>query len=96
MTQLPVTADLVAVAQRVVWFEAPDKALSDAARFTAYALTYGLPKDVRVLRVYLDDEALRAALDTAPPGIFDNRSWAYWQLKMGRYPPPPLPERHIP
>jgi hypothetical protein len=35
------------------------------------------------------------ALDRAPPGIIDPRSWAYLISKMGRYPPPPLPKRHF-
>jgi hypothetical protein len=36
---------------------------------------------------------MREALDKAPPGIIDPRSWAYWNSKMGRYPAPPLPVR---
>jgi hypothetical protein len=35
------------------------------------------------------------ALDRAPPGIIDPRSWAYWNSKMGRYPAPPLPKRRF-
>ena len=35
------------------------------------------------------------ALDHAPPAIIDPRSWAYWNSKMGRYPPPPLPVRRF-
>ena len=96
MIELPAAPDLLGVARRVVWFEAPEKALSNLPRFAAYALTYGLHEDVKVLRRYVQDDDLRAALDAAPPGIFDNRSWSYWNLKLGRYPPPPLPERHIP
>ena len=38
---------------------------------------------------------MRDALDHAPPGIMDPRSWAYWNSKMGRYPPPPLPVRSL-
>jgi hypothetical protein len=39
----------------------------------------------------------REALDKAPPGIIDPRSWAYWNLVIaGRYPPPPMPVRVIP
>src|SRR3982074_555836 len=30
-----------------------------------------------------------------PPGIIDPRSWDYWNSKMGRYPPPPLPVRRF-
>jgi hypothetical protein len=96
MIGLPHTPDLLALARKVVWFEPPEKALSNLPRFIAYALTFGLHDDIKVLRRHLADDDLRAALDAAPPGIFDNRSWAYWQLKLGRYPTPPLPERHIP
>lgn len=44
----------------------------------------------------LGDEDLREALDRAPPGIFDPRSWSYWHLVLDRWPPPPLPERKLP
>jgi hypothetical protein len=43
----------------------------------------------------MDDEALRYALDHAPAGVFDPRSWSYWNLILGRYPAPPLPERKL-
>src|SRR5208283_3927990 len=35
----------------------------------------------------------RLVKDKAPPGIFDPRSWACWNLKCGRLPAPPLPAR---
>ena len=38
---------------------------------------------------------LAEALDHAPPGIIDKRSWAYWNLKIGRFPAPPLPQRQL-
>ena len=36
------------------------------------------------------------ALEQAPPGIMDERSWAYWNAVTGRYPVPPMPRRIIP
>ena len=93
MKPIPVTPQTVAVARRVIWFEEPEKALSDPVRFMAYAMTYARPQDMRVIRQYVSDDDLRQALDTAPPGIIDPRSWAYWNLKMGRFPPPPRRER---
>jgi hypothetical protein len=30
-----------------------------------------------------------------PPGIIDPRSWAYWNLKLGRDPTPPMPARRF-
>jgi hypothetical protein len=95
MKQLPVTRQVEAIARRVVWFEEPSQAVVDTVRFLAYAMTYGDDNDMRVIRQYLSDEELREALDKAPAGIFDPRSWAYWNLKLGRYPTPPMPERPV-
>jgi hypothetical protein len=61
----------------------------------AYAMTYARHEDMQVIRRYVCDDDFRAALDQAPPGIIDARSWAYWNSKMGRYPAPPLPVRRF-
>jgi hypothetical protein len=50
-------------------------------------------EDMKVLRRYVSDDDFQEALDKAPPGIIDARSWAYWNLKCGREPAPPLPVR---
>ncbi len=96
MNALPLTIDVREVSRRVIWFEEPEKAVADPVRFVAYAMTYGTHADMSVVRRHLSDEDLREALNNAPPGIFDPRSWAYWNLKLGRYPAPPLPERKLP
>jgi hypothetical protein len=96
MKPIPVTPETLELARRIVWFEPPEKALSDPVRFMAYAMTYALPEDMRRIRRHVCDDDFREALDGAPPGIIDPRSWAYWNSKMGRYPPPPLPVRRIP
>jgi hypothetical protein len=93
MRPIPVTLQTAEVARRIVWFEEPEKALADPVRFMAYAMTYARHKDMRVIRQYVSDDEIRHALDTAPPGIIDPRSWAYWNLRMGRFPPPPLRKR---
>jgi hypothetical protein len=95
MNAIPITPETLNIARRVIWFEPPEKALADPIRLMAYAMTYALHKDMRVIRRYVSDDAFREALDHAPPGIIDPRSWAYWNLKMGRYPPPPLPKRRF-
>ncbi len=92
---LPATPDLISLARRVIWFEPPEKALADPVRLAAYTLTFGLHEDCKTLRRHMDDEALRYALDHAPAGVFDPRSWSYWNLILGRYPAPPLPERKL-
>ena len=95
MKALPHTSDLTEVARLVIWFESPEQALADTPRFVTYAMTYGSDAEMRVLRRYLSDDELRAAMDAAPPGIFDARSWAYWNLRLGRYPAPPMPARRF-
>ena len=95
MNALPLTEELQALAQRLVWFEAPEEALSDAVRFMAYAFERATHADMRVLRRYVSDAEMREALDAAPPGIIQPRSWAYWNAKMGRYPAPAMPRRRI-
>ena len=95
MKAIPITPATLEVARRVMWFEPPEKALARPARFVAYAMTYAWHEDMRLIRRHLSDDDLREALDCAPPGIIDPRSWAYWNSKMGRYPAPPPPQRRF-
>jgi hypothetical protein len=59
-------------------------------------MTYGTAEEIDVVRQYADVDDLREALEHAPPGIMDERSWAYWNAIVGRYPTPPMPRRQIP
>lgn len=95
MKPLPLTPELASIARRVIWFEEPQQALTDPVRFVACAMTYGDDADMRIIRRFLSDDELREAVENAPAGVFDPRSWAYWNLKLGRYPTPPMPERTI-
>jgi hypothetical protein len=95
MRSIPLNEETAAVATRVIWFEPPAKALSDPVRLMAYAMAHATHEEMRILRRYVSDEDFKEALDHAPPGIIDPRSWAYWNSKMGRYPPPPLPLRRF-
>ena len=95
MNAIPLNEETRAIARRIVWFEDPAEALADPVRFMAYAFARGAHRDMKALRVYLSEADLRDALDAAPPGVIDPRSWAYWNLKLGRYPPPPMPKRRF-
>lgn len=96
MKTLPPSADLLNVASRIIWFEPAEHALADPIRFLAYLMTYGTLDDIAVVRRYLDLADFREALDHAPAGIIDERSWAYWNVMTGRYPAPPMPRRIMP
>ncbi len=58
-------------------------------------MTYARHEDMQIIRRHVCDDDFRTALDQAPPGIIDARSWAYWNSKLGRYPPPPRPVRRF-
>ncbi|SRR5260221_13567055 len=93
MKPLPKTPELLQVARRVVWFEAPGEALADPVRFLAHVMVFGAIEDLCALDGIVGKDQFREALEQAPPGIFDPRSWAYWNLVCGRDPAPPLPVR---
>ena len=95
MKTIPLTPETEALARRIVWFEEPKDALADTFRLAAYAFARATHEDMKLLRAFLNDDDLREALDHAPPGIIDARSWAYWNLKLGRSPAPPMPKRQL-
>jgi hypothetical protein len=95
MKPLPETSELLAVAERVVWFKPPSEALADPVHFLAHVMTYGTVEDLLALNGVVGPNEFRETLDNAPPGVFDARSWAYWNLKCGREPAPPLPVRRF-
>lgn len=95
MKPIPLNQETEAVARRIVWFETPQQALADPVRFMAYAMAYATHEDMKTIRQYVSDSDFHEALEQAPPGIIDPRSWAYWNAKMGRYPAPPLPRRYF-
>jgi hypothetical protein len=96
MKALPHTPALARVARRVMWFEEPARALADPRRFLAYVMVFGAIEDVAAVRRIVGPEGFCEVLEAAPPGIFDARSWAYWNLVCGRIPAPPLPVRALP
>jgi hypothetical protein len=83
------------VAERVIWFESAEDALRYPTRFLAYLMTFGTLEEVLIARKFFTKEDFRSALVDAPPGIFDVRSWTYWNGVYGRHPIPPLPQRSL-
>jgi len=96
MKPLPHTLALLNVARRVVWFQEPDETLDDPAQFLAHVMTYGAIEDLAALRGIVGPREFAEVLNHPPPGVFDPRSWAYWHLRYGAQPTPPLPTRALP
>ena len=92
---LTLTDELRKAAQQCIWFEPPEMALKEPGRLPAYIFTCGSLEDVTALRCQITQDDLQRLLDAAPPGIYDPRSWAYWNLMAGRYTTPPMPQRKL-
>jgi hypothetical protein len=92
---LPHTPELLAAAKRIVWFKPPHEALDDPIELLAYAMRHATAEDMALLLDHIGEEGLREAIDNAPPGIIDPRSWSYWNAKVGRFPAPPMPRREL-
>lgn len=96
MKPLQSTPELLKVAQNVVWFKEPEETLQDPIHFLAHAMRYGTAEDL----VILEKEGVGLhqygeVLDNAPAGIFDRRSWTFWNRKCGKTTVPSLPVRKL-
>ncbi|HEY1981065.1 MAG TPA: hypothetical protein VGH13_13355 [Xanthobacteraceae bacterium] len=95
MKPLQATPELLRVARRVIWFEEPERALANTVQFLAHVMVFGTVEDLKALCGIVTKEDYRQVLEHAPAGVFDARSWAYWNLVCGRQPTPPLPMRTL-
>ena len=95
MRPLPATDEILRVAERVIWFEPARAAIADPIRFLAYLMRYGTAAEVEAVSRHVDGAEWREAIENAPAGIIDARSWAYWNIMAGFDPALPLPARRL-
>ncbi len=88
--------ELCAVAERVIWFESAEETLRYPKRFLAYLMTFGTLEEILTTKKYFSDRDFEKVLLDPPAGIFDERSWSYWNGVYKHNPPLPLPRRKIP
>lgn len=97
MINLPATEETLTLARRCVWFKKPEEALTDPLHLVAHVLAHGTFEDVTILQRHIGARGMAEALQAAPPGIIDERSWWYWHLVLlNQSPPPELPRRIFP
>ncbi len=92
----PYPTELLRVARKVVWYDAPERTLEDIPTFLAHLMVYGSPTDVKVVEQCIPLEEFRKALGDAPAGIFTQEAWIRWHKKLGIRPIPPLPRHRFP
>lgn len=83
-------------AKRIVWFKPPEEALDDPLELLAHAMKHATDEDMALLLEHVGESGLREAIDHAPAGIIDPRSWSYWNARIGRFPAPSAPQRNLP
>jgi hypothetical protein len=82
------------IVDHVVWWEpARSQAKADLGFFLPYAMAYATDEELSLIRQHAADDQLRAALRSAPIGLFDLQSWQYWHTVLGVSPIPPRPRR---
>lgn len=86
---------MLRIARKLVWFCSPEEALERPQVFLTQVMTHGTLEDVTFVRKLVGLEPFRTTLENASPGMFDPRSWSYWNLICGRWPAPPLPKREF-
>lgn len=91
-----VPKEILELASRVVWYEEPQKTVADKRFFLCHIMTYGTLEDVLIAKKFFMDKDFIEAIDDPVPGVFDPRSWAYWNTVYGRIPTPPLKPRFQP
>jgi len=95
MKPFPATADFLHAAKRIIWFKPPEEALANPIELMAYAMKASTDEDMGLLLEHAGRKGFIEAIDHAPAGIIDARSWAYWNARIGRYPTPPMPRRAV-
>lgn len=95
MTARPEDPCLHRLAKRLVWDRPPEDAVRDTDFLLVRVMSLGTVEDVVAARTLFAQDDFRRALDAAPPGVFDPRSWAYWHLVLHGGEAPPLPTRNL-
>jgi hypothetical protein len=90
---------LTRLARKYIWWKAPDEAMRRPQRVVAQVMNIGDYDDVQEMVQALGDDALRDVLLHAEVGQFNERSWVYWNYRLGLAAPgqvPTLPTRRLP
>jgi hypothetical protein len=95
MKSFPETPEFLAAAKRIVWFKSPEEALAAPIELMAFAMKASLDEDMALLLQHIGTAGLIEAIDHAPAGIIDARSWCYWNARIGRIPAPAMPWRSL-
>lgn len=84
------------MARRYIWWQTPDASIKDPRRVIAQVMDMGTLEDIQEVAAALGKRQMAAVLNLARPGWFAPKSWAFWNVALGRTSPgrvPPIPAR---
>jgi transcriptional regulator with XRE-family HTH domain len=84
------------MARRYVWWQTPDASARGPLRVIAQVMDMGTLEDIQEVAAILGKRRMAEVLDLAPPGWFHPKSWAFWNIALGRTSSgriPPIPAR---
>lgn len=85
---------ILEVAEQLIWWQPPEKAILNTKRLITQVLEYSTPKSVRVMFDNFNHEEIIDALNNPLPGIMSEKSWLFWHIYF-KLPLSPLPKRKI-
>ena len=74
---------LMRLARKYIWWKTPEDAVAMPERVMAQVMDIGDYLDVQELAKAVGEDALREVLVHAQAGQFNERSWAYWNYRLG-------------
>jgi hypothetical protein len=86
--------DINRIAARVCWFKSASETLADESDFLCRVMQWATWEDAAQVMLVYGVEKWRRALAHAPPGVLDQRSWAFWTRRLDLQ--LPLPTRKLP
>lgn len=86
-------------ASRYIWWKTEEESLSMPYRLIAQIMNIGTLEDMNAIAEHFGDDLLRSVIRRAEIGQFRERSWTYWNYRLGLADVgymPPIPKHRIP
>lgn len=84
------------MARRYVWWQTPESSMKDPLRVIAQVMDMGTIEDIQEAADVIGKRRMAEVLNLARPGWFHPKSWAFWNIALGRTSSgriPPIPAR---
>ena len=84
------------MAHRYIWWQTPGASVRDPLRVIAQVMDMGTLEDIQEAAAVLGKRRMAEVLDHARSGWFHPKSWAFWNIALGRTSSakiPPIPAR---